>query len=244
MSAVARAALVGALAFAAAAHAHAPANVEPATEFDPPAPGTYSLPPIQAAPDGEVLDTRGKRHALADLTRGRITLLGLVYTRCTDTEGCPLATWAFSAVRNLIRGDAALERRVRLVTLSFDPVHDVPATMAAYARRMRATGPGAQWDFLTTASRSALDPILEGLGQDLSVAADSNAVPGTEEFSHTLKVFLIDPEGRVREIYSPAWLHPRVIVNDIRTIESSGARPSAPARKSPPLGAGPVTRSP
>ena len=84
---------------------------------------------------------------------------------------------------------------------------------------MRATGPGAQWDFLTTASRPALDPILEGLGQDLSVAADSKAVPGTEAFSHTLKVFLIDPEGRVREIYSSAWLHPRVIVNDMKTLE-------------------------
>jgi cytochrome oxidase Cu insertion factor (SCO1/SenC/PrrC family) len=216
------AALAAALAFAGAAHAHSPAPASPPTEFEPPAPGTYSLPPIQVAPDGEVLDTRGKRHALAQLTRGRITLLGLVYTRCTDTQGCPLATWAFSAVRKLIRGDTALERRVRLVTLSFDPAHDVPAEMAAYARRMRATGPGAQWDFLTTASRAALDPILEGLGQDLSVAAGSKAVPGTEEFSHTLKVFLIDPEGRVREIYSSAWLHPGVIVNDIRTIAGSG----------------------
>jgi protein SCO1/2 len=84
---------------------------------------------------------------------------------------------------------------------------------------MRATGPGAQWHFLTTASRDALDPILEGFGQDLRVAADSNAVPGTEEFSHTLKVFLIDPEGSVREIYSSAWLMPDMIVNDIRTVD-------------------------
>ena len=147
-------------------------------------------------------------------------MLGLVYTRCNDKEGCPLATWAFSAVRNLLREDRALEVRVRLVTLSFDPVHDVPATMQAYAKRMRATGPGARWNFLTTGSRDALEPILEGFGQDLRVAADSNAVPGTEEFSHTLKVFLIDPEGRVREIYSTAWLMPKMIVNDIRTLEA------------------------
>ena len=48
--------------------------------------------------------------------------------------------------------------------------------------------------------------------------ADSTAVPGTEEFTHTLKVFLIDPEGRVREIYSTGYLMPRMIVNDIRTL--------------------------
>ena len=226
MSIAARVALLAALALAGAARAHGPA-AGPAPEFDPPPAGTYRLPAIQAAPEGEVLDVRGTRRALADYTRGRITLLGLVYTRCTDKEGCPLATWAFSAVRNLIRGDAALERRVRLVTLSFDPAHDVPATMRDYARRMRATGPGAQWHFLTTASREALDPILEGFGQDLRVEAGSNAVPGTEEFSHTLKVFLIDPEGRVREIYSSAWLHPRVIVNDIRTLAGSDSNSSA-----------------
>ena len=227
MSLAARAAVAAALALALPALAHSPVASGPAPEFEPPAAGTYSLPPIQASPDGEVLDARGARHALAEFTRGRITLLGLVYTRCNDKEGCPLATWAFSAVRNLIRADRALEERVRMVTLSFDPAHDTPATMQAYARRMRATGPGARWHFLTTASRAALDPILEGFGQDLRVAADSTAVPGTEEFSHTLKVFLIDPEGRVREIYSSAWLFPQVIVNDIRTL---GSDPDSSAR--------------
>lgn len=220
MSLVARAAAAAALALAFPAPAHSPASAGPAPDFEPPAAGTYRLPPIQAAPDGEVLDVRGARHALSEYTRGRITLLGLVYTRCNDKEGCPLATWAFSTVRNLLRGDRALEGRVRLVTLSFDPVHDVPGTMDAYARRMRAMGPGAHWHFLTTVSRDALEPILEGFGQDLRVAADSNAVPGTEEFSHTLKVFLIDSEGRVREIYSTAWLMPKMIVNDIRTLEA------------------------
>jgi len=220
MNVVARAAAAAALALAFPALAHSPASTGPAPDFEPPAAGSYRLPPIQTSPEGEVLDARGTRHALADFTRGSITLLGLVYTRCNDKEGCPLATWAFSAVRNLLRGDRVLESRVRLVTLSFDPVHDVPATMQAYARRMRATGPGARWNFLTTASRDALEPILEGFGQDLRVAADSNAVPGTEEFSHTLKVFLIVPEGRVREIYSTAWLMPKMIVNDIRTLEA------------------------
>ena len=229
-----------ALALPAAAHTPRPAGIP---DFEPPAPGTYQLPPIQAAPDGEVMDAGGARHALAKFTRERITLLGLVYTRCSDEEGCPLATWAFSAVRNLLRRDRALEGRVRLVTLSFDPAHDTPATMREYARRMRATGPGAQWHFLTTGSRAALDPILEGFDQDLRVAADSKAVPGTEEFSHTLKVFLIDPQGRVREIYSSAWLMPKMIMNDIRTIELSGTRPSAPARKSLPVDSDPVTRN-
>jgi hypothetical protein len=33
-----------------------------------------------------------------------------------------------------------------------------------------------------------------------------------------LKVFLIDPAGFVREIYSSTFLHPRSVLNDIETL--------------------------
>ena len=206
--------LLGA-ALALPALAHEPA---PDRGFSPPAAGSYRLPPIQAAPDGEVLDLGGRALRLSQVTHGRITLLGLVYTRCTDADACPRATWAFSSVRAMLRGDPALAARVRLVTLSFDPVHDTPATLARFAAQVRGAR-GADWRFLTTRSPAALAPILEGFGQDLRVAADSAAVPGTEEFTHTLKAFLIDPAGKVREIYSSAYLMPEMIVNDMRTLD-------------------------
>jgi cytochrome oxidase Cu insertion factor (SCO1/SenC/PrrC family) len=211
-------ALALALAFAAAAH-ETPMPGGDALAFTPPPPGSYRLPPIQRAPEGELRDSHGRRRALADVTRGRTTLLGLVYTRCSDSGGCPRATWAFSEVRALLRADPALERRVRLVTLSFDPVHDVPAVMAAYGARSMAGRRGAEWLFLTAASPAALAPILEGLWQDLSVPAGSADRPGTEAFTHTLKAFLLDSEGRVREIYGTAYLMPAMIVNDIVTLD-------------------------
>ena len=205
--------LAAALALPAAAH-----DPAPPLAFTPPPAGTYRLPAIQAAPEGDVLDEAGRPHRLSAFTQGRITVLGLVYTRCADADACPRATWAFSELRRLLRADAALESRVRLVTLSFDPAHDRPAVMAEFASRSRGTRRGAEWAFLTTPSPRALEPILEGFGQDLRVAADSRAVPGTEEFTHTLKVFLLDGSGQVREIYSTAYLMPPMIVNDIRTL--------------------------
>jgi protein SCO1/2 len=204
------------LALALPAFAH---DAPPALEFVAPAPGHYRLPPIQPAPEGEVIDAAGEAGALSAYTRGRITLLGLIYTRCVDAQGCPRATWAFSEVRALLRASPALERRVRLVSLSFDPDHDQPAVLAAYARRAKGGRAGADWRFVAARSRASLAPILDGFGQDLRVAADSHAVPGTEEFTHTLKVFLIDPGGAVREIYSTAYLMPRMIVNDMQTLD-------------------------
>jgi protein SCO1/2 len=188
-------------------------------DFVPPAPGRYRLPPIQPAADGDVIDAAGEARRLSTYTRGRITLLGLIYTRCADPQGCPRATWAFSEVRSLLRAHPALERRVRLVSLSFDPDHDRPAVLAAYAQRAKGARAGADWRFLSPRSRAALAPILEGFGQDLRVAADSDALPGTEAFTHTLKVFLIDAGGAVREIYSTAYLLPPMIVNDMRTLD-------------------------
>ena len=222
---VLRAALAGLLlAASASAPAHGVAvGVEPAA-FTPPEAGTYALARILAVPDATVRDTDGRARSLRELSRGRLTLLGLVYTRCEDPEGCPLATWAFSAVRGRLRAEPALEARVRMVSLSFDPAHDLPQVMARYARRAGARQPGAEWIFLTADSRRALEPILEGLGQDLRVP--TGARRGTTAFSHTLKVFLVDDAGDVREIYSGAWLFPEMIVNDLRTLamEAPAAR--------------------
>jgi cytochrome oxidase Cu insertion factor (SCO1/SenC/PrrC family) len=204
--------------FGAAAMAHVPGTSPEAATFEPPPPGSYTLAAIQAAPAGRVIDGSGRARDLADFTHGRITLVGLVYTRCDDAEGCPRATWAFNAVRAALRERPALEARVRLVTLSFDPVHDDYKSLGAWAARMGARRPGAEWHFLTTRSKRELAPILEGFGQDLRVQAGSRARPGTEAFSHTLKVFLLDPAGTVREIYSTAYLMPAMIVNDIETI--------------------------
>jgi protein SCO1/2 len=193
-----------------------------ATAFDPPPPGSYALPPIQQAPRGEVIDETGNSLSLERLLQGRIVLLGLVYTHCNDPEGCPRATWAFGEVRKLLRREPALERRVRLLSLSFDPAHDDARAIAEYALHARGRARGAEWRFLTTRSDAQLAPILEALGQDVS------RVPGSvEAFEHTVKVFLVDDRGRVREIYSSAYLMPAMIVNDIRTLdrEPRGSRP-------------------
>jgi len=40
----------------------------------------------------------------------------------------------------------------------------------------------------------------------------------TRALHHMLKVFLIDGRGKVREIYSLAYLQPQVLLNDMRTL--------------------------
>ena len=188
----------------------------PKPDFVPPPPGSYRLPPIQHAPDGWVLERNYLPRRLNSYTRGAISLLTFMYTYCTDPKGCPLAYATLHAVKRGIAVDGRLKGRVRLVSLSFDPTNDTPIRMAEYGGA-DATDKEVPWHFLTTHSMAALEPILKGLGQDVQIEYTADGEP-TRARTHMLKMFLLDSQGMVREIYSSAFLLPEVILNDLRTL--------------------------
>jgi len=187
-------------------------------EFEPPGPGTYQLHRIMSAPDGRVLDTEGRSQKLSRFLQDKITLLGFIYTTCTDPEGCPLAYRVFDGLKKEIQATPALHDQVRFVTLSFDPARDSPEVMKHYAGSRIKESRGLRWYFLTTRSVRDLLPLVEGFGQDIRYSVDKSTGRPVRELSHVLKVFLIDRSGSIREIYTSTFLHPQVVMNDIRTL--------------------------
>jgi cytochrome oxidase Cu insertion factor (SCO1/SenC/PrrC family) len=186
-----------------------------------PAPGSYTLPRIQRCPDGDVLDTDGRAQRLHVLLRGKVSVLGFMYTYCRDPVGCPLAYRVMTATRDALLRDPALAAQAQLVSLSFDPTNDTPEQMARYGHG-QADPARVRWRFLTTASVAKLLPLLDGLGQDVSVETDARGRP-TRTLNHLLKVFLIDAQLWVREIYGVATLDAAVLVNDMRTVAGEGS---------------------
>lgn len=214
-----RAASCGALLCAAAwPPSVAAASAVPALGFKPPAPGSYKLYRIMAAPDGAVLETDGKTHRLSEFTTGKVTLFSFIYTYCTDAKGCPLAYETLHSLKKTIEQDAALRGKVRFVSMSFDPRNDTPETMRLYGDGEMRDRKGLRWHFLTTRSGKELAPLLDGFGQDVSVAAEQPAGARVPVLTHMLKVYLIDAGGKVREIYSTAFLHPAILLGDIKTL--------------------------
>jgi cytochrome c peroxidase/protein SCO1/2 len=190
----------------------------PPLGFTPPEPGTYELQRIMRAPDGEVLTVDGRLQKLSRFTRDRITLLGFIYTSCTDPEGCPLAYQVFGRLNEEIQATPALQDKVQLVTLSFDPARDSPSVMKRYAgSRLQEEG-GVRWFFLTTPSVRELMPLVEGFGQDVRYSVDRSSGRPVRQLSHVLKVFLIDRVGYVREIYTSTFLYPEAILADLKTL--------------------------
>jgi protein SCO1/2 len=186
--------------------------------FALPAAGSYQLERILDAPDGAVLDSDGTAHRLREFTTGKITLFAFIYTYCTDAKGCPLAYATLAALRQMMEADAMFCHQVRFVSMSFDPENDTPAVMRSYAGHDARVIHPASWHFLTAPSAAALAPILDGFGQDASVALPRAPGQRVPVLRHLLKVYLIDASGSVREIYSPAYLHPLVLRNDIQTL--------------------------
>ena len=171
------------------------------------------------APEGRVVGLSGKVEPLSRYTRGAITLLGFIYTTCADPDGCPLAYRVFEALQESIESTPRLHGKVRFVTLSFDPARDTPEVMRSYAgSRAVDKGSGLRWYFLTTRSARELAPLVEGFGQDVVTVLDRSSGKPRRELAHVLKVFLIDPAGDVREIYSSMFLHPQSVLNDIETL--------------------------
>ena len=98
--------------------------------------------------------------------------------------------------------------------------------MNRYARSVgvkRARRESEAWTFLTTPSHSDLEPILDGYGQYVVREIDAEG-RFTGDRSHMLKVFLIDRERRVRQIYSSDFLHPSIVINDVKTLMIEDAR--------------------
>lgn len=187
-----------------------------AHDYDPPVPGSYVLPVIRSAADGEVLDHTGRGLRMRELTQGRVTVMSFIYTSCADATACPYATGVLLQLHQLSAGDEVLARQMRLVSMSFDPGTDTPSRMASYAKMAGQQKSAAEWRFITTESHDKLDPILAAYGQAVDARKDASSPAGP--LNHTLRVYLIDREGRIRNIYSSGTLDVRLVLADVKTL--------------------------
>ena len=186
-------------------------------DFTPPEVGTYELPRIKKAGDGEILLSDGSEARIADHIGDKAVLLSFIYTSCSDVNGCPLATFVLHSISKALKEDSAVNDDIRLVTLSFDPQRDTPDAMRAYGADFKEDST-VEWVFATTQSEEQLNPILDEYGQFVFKTIEKQGDTEKVSFAHVLKSFLIDKQGYIRNIYSVSYLHPNIIINDFKTI--------------------------
>ena len=183
--------------------------------FQAPRAGSYQLPPLGSAQDGEIILTTGETTSLHTLYNNKITLLSFIYASCHDVNGCPLAGHVLQKTLIEIQQDTEIASALRVISLSFDPRNDTPEQLRSYARMFQTTS--ADWLFATTASEQQLQPILQAYGQNRIAELDEQG-NATASYAHNLRVILIDRSQQIRNIYPVGFLHPDILLNDIKTV--------------------------
>jgi cytochrome oxidase Cu insertion factor (SCO1/SenC/PrrC family) len=136
--------------------------------------------------------------------------------RCAAAKACPYATGVLNQLHAASQQEPLLAKNLRLVSMSFDPANDTPERMAAYSAWAGERHGAAEWRFVTTRSETEVRPILEAYGQ--VVDRKQNPLDPTGPLNHNLRVFLVDQQGRIRNIYSSGTLDPRLVLADVHTL--------------------------
>lgn len=200
------------------AYTYAPGAFTP--EYQVPEPGSYSLPVIQRIHDHPLIDAIRGETTLFSLKAGRMAVVAFVYMSCAEATGCPFSLSVLHRLDAVLAADPSLGSRVTLLTISFDPGRDTPRRMADL-RRLH--DPKSDWSFTTPSGEAALTPLLADFDQS---AAKLRYPDGRWSglFRHVLKVFLLDERNEVRNVYSVGFLHPELVLADLRTLTLAANR--------------------
>jgi len=187
--------------------------------YELPVPGSYELPVIDRVGSHLLLDDSGTRVSMPDVPPGGCAVVSFIYANCSDAGGCPLVLASLRRVDRAVASNPALAGRVRLLTVSFDPVNDTPERLAKLRAPLQPRG---EWIFLTSASDWEIRPVLDDFGQDALrlVSAEDGGSLGV--IRHIAKVFLVDSDLAIRNIYSSGFLEPDMLLRDIETVLLEG----------------------
>ena len=100
-----------------------------------------------AVPDFTLLDQQRQQVTLAGFS-GKVVAVNFVYTRCALPQFCLRMSNNFAALQKRFAREVG--RELVLLTITFDPEHDTPESLASYASRWQANPTG--WHFLTGSS--------------------------------------------------------------------------------------------
>ncbi|RME40925.1 MAG: SCO family protein [Caldilineae bacterium] len=173
--------------------------------------GTYqyrgTTHPGDPAPDFTLQSTQGGTFRLAD-QRGKVVLLFFGYTHCPDV--CPTT---LAAARQVLNGLGDRAAQVRFVFITVDPARDTLAELAAYTAHFHPDIIGL------TGDESALQGVYDAYR---IVVERETPASGTSEYAvtHTARIYLIDPAGRLRLSY-PFGTPWQDVLEDVKHILSS-----------------------
>lgn len=141
----------------------------------------------RALPDVTLEDQNGKIFRLKDY-QGKLLAVDFIFTRCTTL--CRSMGMIFKQIRDLIP-EESLGRDFALISISFDPEHDDPASLKKYGEAYGADG--EIWRIARVRDKAELQSLLDAFG--IIVIPDQFG-----GFEHNTALHLVGRDGRLRLI--------------------------------------------
>lgn len=172
-------------------------------------------PPADSRPVGSfhanfqgarLIDQDGRPFDAARL-EGHIVLVNFIFTGCSTV--CPLQTRALAEVQRQL--SPALRSRVRLLSVSLDPLGDTPQALKRFARRMEVDLSG--WTFVTGRPQD-----IERISDALRLYRPEKDVRKPDD--HSTALWLLDPQGSLRMRYSGSSPDVNRLVREIGVLDA------------------------
>jgi protein SCO1/2 len=170
--------------------------------------GFELLRPGEAVPAGKFLDQDAKPRTF-NAFKGSPVVMTFIYTRCPLPTFCPLMDRHFATLQKTLETDPAL-KKVKLVTISFDPTTDTPAVLKKHGKGLGADF--TRWTFLT-GDRDDVDQFGSRFGVSVSRALDD-----ARDIAHNLRTAIIDADGKLVKVYTGNDWSPDQVLADLKKL--------------------------
>jgi protein SCO1/2 len=124
---------------------------------------------------------------------------------------CPTTLGTLAQVAQSL-ADLPAGERPQIILVSVDPQRDTPEQLAAYVRFFDPSFTGL------TGTQHAIDSLTRALGVPVGIRKTGN---GDYTVDHSAAIFLIDPQGAMRALFSTPH-ESAVIADDYRRIVAAG----------------------
>ena len=147
--------------------------------------------------DGEAVNLNG--------LNGSPALISFIFTRCGMPNMCPAMTQRMAEAQAEL--NAAERKRVKLISMTFDPVFDTAAVLKKYGQTYGADF--ECWEFW----RGDVDDIKEVMRKSLAWAE-----PSADGYSHNPVTAVLDGNGKIVETLMGGFWEPKTAVDSLRQL--------------------------
>jgi protein SCO1 len=161
---------------------------------------------IRPAPDFTLTTQDDKALHFAALD-GKVRVVSFIFTTCNGS--CPATTHRMAQVQEALHKRALDQAgKVQLLSISLDPTRDTPEVLRGYIK-LYDVDP-ANWTFLT-GPKERVAKVISDWGMWAKPAANG-------QLDHPSRIFLVDRQGRIREIYNLAFMKTQWVLEDIEML--------------------------